>query len=124
MDQRDLDIMLEQMIQCGKEFERKVMVGERYLFLNMVNAMQEIHRGWNTPAILMWGRGRIPRGLGRWKTGSLPQVRRRSGRSDGDIGQRRGPCPAGAVAERAACASAGTVSVVLGKVSVRWRLPS
>jgi uncharacterized protein len=49
MDQRDLDIMLEQMIQCGKEFERKVMVGERYLFLNMVNAMQEIHRGTHRP---------------------------------------------------------------------------
>jgi uncharacterized protein len=49
MDQPGLDVMLDQMIRCGREFERKVIAGERYPFSNMVNAMQEIHRGTHRP---------------------------------------------------------------------------
>ena len=45
----DLETMLEQMIACGREFERRVAVGERYPFSNMVNAMREIERGTHRP---------------------------------------------------------------------------
>jgi len=36
--------MLEQMVACGIDFEREIIAGRRYAFLNMVNAMREIHR--------------------------------------------------------------------------------
>lgn len=45
----DLDVMLEQMIQCGCEFERRVVAGQRYPFANMVNALREIHKGTHRP---------------------------------------------------------------------------
>jgi uncharacterized protein len=44
-----LDAMLEQMISCGQEFERKVTNGERYAFLNMSNALHELHKGTHRP---------------------------------------------------------------------------
>ncbi|HYO48965.1 MAG TPA: radical SAM protein [Chloroflexia bacterium] len=45
----DLVIMLDQMIAAGQEFERHVIAGQRYPFLNMVNAMREIHKGTHRP---------------------------------------------------------------------------
>ncbi len=45
----DLDRMLEEMIACGEEFERRVARGERYAFQNMASAMEEIHRGTHRP---------------------------------------------------------------------------
>jgi uncharacterized protein len=45
----DLDRMLEGMIECGKEFERRMARRERYAFHNMSTAMQEIHRGTHRP---------------------------------------------------------------------------
>ncbi|HEX8600919.1 MAG TPA: radical SAM protein [Chloroflexia bacterium] len=45
----DLAVMLDQMIAAGQEFERNVVAGRRYPFLNMVNAMREIHRGTHRP---------------------------------------------------------------------------
>lgn len=45
----DLNVMLEQMIQCGREFERQVVAGRRYPFANMVNALKEIHKGTHRP---------------------------------------------------------------------------
>jgi uncharacterized protein len=45
----ELDIMLEQMISCGEEFERRLARGERYAFLNMTNALREIHKGTHRP---------------------------------------------------------------------------
>ncbi|MDA1013178.1 MAG: radical SAM protein [Planctomycetota bacterium] len=40
-----LDDMLAQMIACGAEFEAAIVDGRRHAFLNMVNAMQELHVG-------------------------------------------------------------------------------
>jgi uncharacterized protein len=49
MSRAELGVMLEQMISCGKEFEHKVTNGERYAFLNMANALREIHKGTHRP---------------------------------------------------------------------------
>jgi uncharacterized protein len=49
MRRAELEAMLEQMIQCGAAFERQIVRGRRYPFLNMVNAMREIHRGTHRP---------------------------------------------------------------------------
>ncbi len=49
MEAADLDIMLEQMIDCGREFERQTIAGERYPFSNLTLAMQQIHRGTHRP---------------------------------------------------------------------------
>jgi uncharacterized protein len=45
----ELEDMLDQMVACGEEFERRVMEGTRYPFLNMVHAMREIHKGTHRP---------------------------------------------------------------------------
>ena len=45
----DLEQMLAAMIDCGREFERKTLAGERYPFANMLNAMREIRRGTHRP---------------------------------------------------------------------------
>jgi uncharacterized protein len=44
-----LEAMLAEMVACGREFERQVVTGRRYPFLNMVNAMQELHKGTHRP---------------------------------------------------------------------------
>lgn len=49
MSAADLDRLLEEMIACGEEFERKVARSERYAFQNMAAAMEEIHRGTHRP---------------------------------------------------------------------------
>lgn len=49
MRSQDLQVMLGEMIDCGKEFERQVLAGQRYPFANMVNAMREIERGTHRP---------------------------------------------------------------------------
>jgi uncharacterized protein len=41
--------MLNQMIECGSEFERRVEQGDRYPFANMLNALGELHRGTHRP---------------------------------------------------------------------------
>jgi uncharacterized protein len=46
---RDLEDFLKAMIECGREFERRVIRGERYAFMNIVNALREIHRGTHRP---------------------------------------------------------------------------
>jgi uncharacterized protein len=45
----DLEVMLDGMIDCGREFERRSLAGDRYPFANMVNAMREIARGTHRP---------------------------------------------------------------------------
>lgn len=45
----ELAAMLDQMVACGAEFERRVTAGERYPFGNAVSAMQELHRGTHRP---------------------------------------------------------------------------
>jgi uncharacterized protein len=49
MQAADLEVMLGGMIDCGREFERRSLVGDRYPFANMVNAMREIHKGTHRP---------------------------------------------------------------------------
>jgi uncharacterized protein len=49
MGQQELAIMLEQMIDCGKAFERQITAGKRYAFANMNNAMREIDKGTHRP---------------------------------------------------------------------------
>ena len=49
MQRADLGIMLEQMVDCGRECERQIIAGQRYPFLNLVNALKEIHRGTHRP---------------------------------------------------------------------------
>ena len=45
----DLELLLGEMIDCGREFERRTGIGERYPFANMLNAMREIGRGTHRP---------------------------------------------------------------------------
>ncbi|MCW3053066.1 MAG: radical domain protein [Chthonomonadales bacterium] len=49
MDAAALAQMLEQMVVCGEAFEHHVLQGKRYPFLNMVTALQELHRGTHRP---------------------------------------------------------------------------
>lgn len=45
----DFGTLLAQMIACGREFERRIISGERYPFANLHSAMREIHRGTHRP---------------------------------------------------------------------------
>lgn len=45
----DLQVLLDEMIGCGREFERRVTAGDRYPFANMTTALHEIHRGTHRP---------------------------------------------------------------------------
>jgi uncharacterized protein len=49
MQASDLEIMLGEMIACGREYEKRTLKGERYPFANMMNAMREIERGTHRP---------------------------------------------------------------------------
>lgn len=49
MDADALEIMLGEMIDCGREYERRTLAGERYAFANMLNALREIERGTHRP---------------------------------------------------------------------------
>jgi len=49
MQSPELGVLLEEMIACGREFERHAAVGERYPFANLMTALGEIHRGTHRP---------------------------------------------------------------------------
>lgn len=49
MQSEDLERMLGEIIDCGRQFERASRGGQRYPFANMVNAMREFHRGTHRP---------------------------------------------------------------------------
>ena len=49
LDAQSLRTMLAEMVECGREFERRVLNRQRYPFSNMVNALREIHRGTHRP---------------------------------------------------------------------------
>jgi len=49
MQSVDLEQMLAAMIECGHEFERRTLRGERYPFANMANAMREIQKSTHRP---------------------------------------------------------------------------
>jgi uncharacterized protein len=45
----DLETMLDAMIECGREFERHVLRGERFAFANLYTALHELHKGTHRP---------------------------------------------------------------------------
>lgn len=49
MDTPELQHMLAEMIDCGLAYEQHELRGERYPFLNMVNALKELERGTHRP---------------------------------------------------------------------------
>ena len=49
MQEMDLDCLLQSMIECGEEYERRAAAGERYGFSNLETALKEIHRGAHRP---------------------------------------------------------------------------
>jgi uncharacterized protein len=78
----DLELMLGEMIDCGREYERRSRLGERYPFANMVNAMREIHRGTHRPYPCGAGAGY----LGVSADGELSACHRFVGDEDGAMG--------------------------------------
>jgi uncharacterized protein len=49
MNATQLEKMLESMMACGLKFEQQALQGSRYPFLNMTNALRELHRGTHRP---------------------------------------------------------------------------
>ncbi len=49
MSKEDLQQLLEGMIDCGLRFEKAVLQGKRYPYLNMINALKEIDKGTHRP---------------------------------------------------------------------------
>jgi uncharacterized protein len=82
MQGEDLERMLGGMIDCGREFERRVRAGERYPFANMVSAMKEIARGTHRPYPCGAGAGY----LGVSAEGQLAACHRFVGDANGDLG--------------------------------------
>jgi uncharacterized protein len=78
----ELEQMLEQMVDCGGEFERRLIAGQRYPFSNMVNAMREIHKGTHRPYPCGAGAGY----LGVSATGELSACHRFVGDEEGAMG--------------------------------------
>jgi uncharacterized protein len=79
---QDLSELLDAMVDCGAEFERRVVRGERYAFANMVNAMHEIHRGSHRPYPCGAGAGY----LGVSADGELAACHRFVGDEEGKMG--------------------------------------
>jgi uncharacterized protein len=82
MQAGDLETMLDGMIECGREFERRSVAGERYPFANMVNAMREIQRGTHRPYPCGAGAGY----LGVSADGDLAACHRFVGDAEGAMG--------------------------------------
>ncbi len=82
MQHSELETMLEQMVECGEEFERRLVAGRRYPFANMVNALREIHRGTHRPYPCGAGAGY----LGVSAEGQLAACHRFVGDEDGAMG--------------------------------------
>jgi uncharacterized protein len=77
-----LEVMLGEMIDCGREFERQSLAGKRYAFANMLNAMKEIARGTHRPYPCGAGAGY----LGVSADGDLAACHRFVGDEDGMMG--------------------------------------
>jgi uncharacterized protein len=70
------------MVECGVEFERRTLRGERYAFMNIVNALHEIHRGTHRPYPCGAGAGY----LGVSADGDLAACHRFVGDDEGKMG--------------------------------------
>lgn len=86
MGHAELAVMLDGMVDCGEEFERRVAAGERYPFANVVNALREIHRGTHRPYPCGAGAGY----LGVSAEGELAACHRFVGDEDGALGDLAG----------------------------------
>jgi uncharacterized protein len=82
MQAEDLEAMLGHMIDCGREYERRTLAGERYAFANMANALREIARGTHRPYPCGAGAGY----LGVSADGALSACHRFVGDEDGAMG--------------------------------------
>jgi uncharacterized protein len=82
MDEGHLLQMLAGMIACGLAFERHVLRGRRYPFLNMTNALHELHRGTHRPYPCGAGAGY----LGVSAEGDLAACHRFVGDAEGAMG--------------------------------------
>jgi uncharacterized protein len=82
MQAADLEIMLGEMIDCGRAYERHALAGERYPFANMVNAMRELQRGTHRPYPCGAGAGY----LGVSADGALSACHRFVGDEEGAMG--------------------------------------
>ncbi|MDL2405202.1 radical SAM protein [Rhizobium calliandrae] len=82
MSATDFEGLLEGMIECGLEFERRTLRGERYAFANIANALREIHKGSHRPYPCGAGAGY----LGVAAEGSLAACHRFVGDTDGAMG--------------------------------------
>ncbi|MBK8256622.1 MAG: radical SAM protein [Polyangiaceae bacterium] len=78
----DLERVLAAMIECGNEFERRTMRGERYPFANLLNALKEIEKGTHRPYPCGAGAGY----LGVSADGDLAACHRFVGDDDGAMG--------------------------------------
>jgi uncharacterized protein len=79
---QDYASLLEAMVDCGIQFERHVIGGERYAFANIVNALHEIHRGTHRPYPCGAGAGY----LGVSADGDLAACHRFVGDAEGGMG--------------------------------------
>jgi uncharacterized protein len=82
LDGPTLAAMLDEMVRCGTEFERRVVAGERYPFANAATAMREIHRGTHRPYPCGAGAGY----LGVSAEGALAACHRFVGDEEGALG--------------------------------------
>lgn len=82
LQREDLEVMLGEMIACGREFERRTLAGERYPFANMLNALREIERGTHRPYPCGAGAGY----LGVSAEGELAACHRFVGDAEGAMG--------------------------------------
>ena len=120
----DLEIMLGEMIDCGREFERRV-AGGRALPLRQHGATRcgRSSRGTHRPYPCGAGAGY----LGVSADGDLAACHRFVGDADGAMGSldgRRRPDAPGRLARRAPRPPPGALPRLLGALSVRRRLPS
>lgn len=88
----DLRRMLAQMTECGDEYRRRVLAGERYGFANLANALRELHRGTHRPYPCGAGAGY----LGVSADGDLAACHRFVGDDAGAMGDVRGGIDRGA----------------------------
>jgi uncharacterized protein len=82
MQRHDLEVMLGEMIDCGREFERRTLRREPYPFANMLNALREIERGTHRPYPCGAGAGY----LGVSADGELAACHRFVGDAEGAMG--------------------------------------
>jgi uncharacterized protein len=78
----DFALLLHAMVECGLEFERRLVRGERYAFANVANALREIHRGTHRPYPCGAGAGY----LGVSADGDLAACHRFVGDAEGQMG--------------------------------------